>query len=90
MFEPTVQKLSAIHSISSTLAGGVLKEMLDDVIGGAKDIMVATDPYAVHEIAGQRAAIKVCQWLKGFLDKDIETLLQEYGLEEEDEDETKV
>ena len=90
MFEPTVQKLSAIHSISGTLAGETLKEMLDDVIDGAKDLMVATDPHAVHEIAGQQAVVGMCRWFKGFLEKDIETLLQEYGLEEEDEDETKV
>lgn len=90
MFEPTVQKLSAIHSISQTDAGMVLIEMLDDAAERASELMLGTNPYSTGEIAGQQAIVGVCRWIKGILSKDLETLLQEYGLEEGDEDETKV
>ena len=85
MFEPTVQKLSAIHSISKTQVGDAVREMLDGAIEGARDALSRVDPYDVREVSGQQAVIRICQGFRSFLEKDLETLLMEYGLEEEDD-----
>ena len=87
MFEPTVQKLSAVHSISKTQVGDAVREILDGAIEGARDILGRVDPYDVKEVSAQQTVIRVCQGFRSFLDKDLETLLMEYGLEEDDKDE---
>ena len=87
MFEPTVQKLSAIHSISQTNVGDAIREMLDGAIDGARDKLSVVDPYDVREVSGQQAVILICKGFRQFLEDDLETLLTKYGLEEDDKDE---
>ena len=81
--ELTEQKRVAIRSIADSAGGLALKEMLDWSIETAKDALVRTDPNKLSEICYHQATAEICQGFQAFLEKDLETLLTEYGIEPE-------
>lgn len=86
MFEPTVRKLVAIHSIRSTDAGSALIEYADGLIETAHQDLVhkiRADDFAA--VAGAQAVVKLLEGFKWLLQSETEDLLTAYGLELEEE-----
>ena len=85
MFELNEGTLRAIHSLGQSEGGKLLVGLLDSSIEVAMVQLTTVSPLDMAAIAKQQAVVEICQGFKQFFEKDIETLLLEYGIEQEEE-----
>ena len=86
-WEPTRQKLAAIHSISRTGAGEALCEYIESEADKYRHYLInGCDATDASSIAYSQAAIRIGEGLLWLLKADMDELLKQHNFPPEDED----